>query len=288
MSTIIPVPSPGVYDSWNTILNSARMRLHSRMPSLQTYSGNILDASQAETLQACRNAARVISNKMRDSGSTRFENDFVLFGLPPTTNMDPASTCTLDWFGYFDGNNLFQPIPALPSDLLLPLWMSERQSGTNLPFPPPNRPNMNPQIDGLPKRPKLIFNGCWQWKNNQVNIPGALQTIDLWIYYRSRIPDPKDIGQQRWFDTDCQIAVECQDALVWWICAEFATSLAASATDPMVAQNAIQFVSTCESKGAEATRLFVNQDKMLKARADVRRRPYGSGARGGGGLGGWK
>ena len=41
-----------VYDLVNGILNATRVRLHHRMPSLATYSGSVLDETQASTQQA--------------------------------------------------------------------------------------------------------------------------------------------------------------------------------------------------------------------------------------------
>ena len=285
---ILPPSNTGVYDTWTTICNAARMRLRSRMPSLQAYSGNILDATQAETQQAASNALRRLQDGMVDAGSPRFSKETVIFGIPPVTNSDPASQQSMSWTEFFDGTN-YQTTPVLPSDLILPLWMSERRNGSGLPFPPPNLPNMNPLPDGIPKRTKAIFNGCWQWRDDHVVFPGATQSVDFWIYYRSFLPDPVDVGSVRWFNSTVNIA-RCQDPLVWWLCREFAIARlaemnSADAASPLGMQMT-GLAELCETQAAEATKKLVNRDQMAKQRMDVRRIPYGGGGSTGRGRGG--
>lgn len=257
------------------------MRLRSRMPSLQAYSGNILDATQAETQQAAANAFRRLQDGMVDAGSPRFSKETVIFGIPAVTNTDPASQQSISWTQFFDGTN-FQSTPVLPSDLILPTWMSERRNGSGTSFPPPNTPNMNPLPQGISKRIKTLWNGCWQWRDDHIVFPGATQSVDLWLYYRSFLPDPVDVGNTPWFNTTVNIA-RCQDPLVWWLCREFAIAAMSRMSDaesasPMGMQLS-GLAGLCETQGSEATKKLVNRDQMMKQTMDVRRVPYGNGNR---------
>lgn len=283
----MPVNPPNIttpYDTWTQALNATRRRVRSRMPSLVAYSGNILDDSQAETLQAAINAYRRLQDRMCDEGVTRFRRDTVIFQIPIVQNSDPASTCSLSWTECFDGED-YIPAPVLPGDMIRPLWMSERPSGQNANFPSPSRPNMTICNDGVPKRTKWIFNREWQWRNDTLYYPGATQMVDFWIYYESYLPDPADVGNQRWFTTGVPI-MRSQDALSWYLCGEYAIGLAASATDPMVAGSASSFAEMCEMKADEAAKKLVNRDIGPKERGDTRRRPYGNGG-GSGRRGAW-
>jgi hypothetical protein len=160
--------------------------------------------------------------------------------------------------------------------------MSERASGQNASFPSPDMPNMVLRSDGVPKYTKVVFNRFWQWRNDTLYYPGAVQEVDFWIYFQSYLPDPADVGNQRWFNTQVPI-MRCQDPLCWWLCREFAIAMAADQkTDPMVAQQAATFASLCESQGEAATKKLVNRDIGPRERGDVRRHPYGNGGGSGG------
>lgn len=274
----IPPPGPNIYPTWSDIITEAEFRLgQTKLPSLFPYKGNILDATQASTLQACKNAARKLQINMRDSATKRFQSAVLIENIPVVASQDPASECSISWFGCSDGAG-FTTTPALPYDLLIPLWMSERATGTCAPFAGPNQPNMNPRPDGIPKRQKYVFNGVWQWRADTIYYPGALQNVDFWIYYRSRLPDPTDVGSTRWFNTTFNI-IDCQDALSKWIGAEFlmaASGYAIQKGDSTAGQVLASIASALSIEARTATQLIANQDVMLDQRADVRRIPYGS------------
>lgn len=289
----IPPPPPAqIFPTWSDVITEAEFRLgQTKLPSLFPYKANILDATQASTQQACKNAWRKLQINMRDSATKKFQSAVQIPNLPVVADQDPASECWLSWFGCSDGVDTFTT-PALPDDLLIPLWMSERATGTGLPFAGPNQPNMNPRPDGIPKRNKLIFNGVWQWRADAIWIPGATQSVDLWIYYRSRLPDPVDVGNQRWFQTTANI-IDCQDALSWWIVREFSAAFSAFAAahgETAAAQSAQSAAIYAGAEAMDATKKIANQDVMLDQRADVRRIPYGGGGGSGSGRGrggGW-
>lgn len=285
----MPIPTPQVapYDSWQTILNATKLRLRHRMPSLVAYSGNVLDATQADTLQAANNALRRLQDGMCDAGATRFQDDIVIQGIPVAASQDPATVCSISWTGCYDGVNSFAT-PALPGNMIRPLWLSERATGQNANFPPPSAPNMLICNDGVPKRTKAAFNFSWQWRNDTLYYPGATQAVDFWIYFQSYLADAADVGNQRWFNTQVPI-MRCQDPLCWWLCREFASAMTSEATqkgDAMIAQQAASFAGLCEAQAEAATKKLVNRDIGPRERGDTRRRPYGNGG-GSGGNRGW-
>lgn len=284
---IAPSP-PNIFPTWSDIVTEAELRLgQTKLPSLFPYKGNILDATQASTQQACKNGWRKLQTTMRDCGTKNFQSAVLIENLPVVASFDPGSECYLSWFGCSDGINSYTT-PALPSDLLGPLWISERATGTALPFAGPNQPNMNPRPDGIPKRPKLIFNGVWQWRANAIWFPGAVQNVDFWIYYRSRLPAPLDVGSTRWFQTTANI-VDCEDALSWWVVREFSIAMSAFALghgQAETAQTAQAAAALAQAEAMTATKLLANQDVMLDQRLDVRRIPYGGGRGSGSNRGG--
>lgn len=290
MPVIIPSPNAGIYDTASSILNSVRFRLNDRMPSLAATSGKILDETQASTQQAFNNGWRSMQNSLCDAGFERFHGDVVIERIPATLNMDPSSVCSLSWFNIFDGINS-QTAPVLPSDLILPLWMSERPSvvsGVNsFAFPDVNRPNMICMLDGLQSCGKRQRNCQWEWRGDAIYYPGATIPVDFRIRYRRRLPDIDNVGDTRWWNVSVPI-LDCQDALSWRICSEFAAAKAVGA-EAEVAAAALAVAVACEGKAMDAIKLLANRDAMKTERVAVRRIPYGGGSRGQGGSygGGW-
>lgn len=283
---IVPSPTAQVYDPAWSILNAARARLAHLMPSLYPYSGNVLGYTQAGTQQMFNNAYRRFQDAMCDAGSKKFQGDVIVTDIPATTNYDPAVQNSISWFQCFDGNN-YTTTPVLPSDLVIPLWMSERQAGTAFNFPWPDTPNMDMYLDGLPMQQKYAFNGCWEWRGDVIYYPGATQSVDFRIRYRYNLPDIVDVGTQRWFQADVPM-VRCQDPLSWWLVVEVAT---AEASKPDASGKVIAMAQSAQQQAMEATKKYVNRDVMLDERTEARRVGYGAASRGNngwnGGYGGW-
>lgn len=268
-------PVMGQYDSATIILNAARFRLKSQLKSLYPTSGAILDETQPGTQQATNNAYRRLQDDLCDAGAERFSGDVIITGIPPVQNFNTGVMNYISWTEVFDGIN-YSAAPVLPSNLIIPLWMSERQTGTNFAFPDPNRPNMTCYTDGLPMGRKCQGNGCWEWREDKIYYPGATLGMDFRIRYRGYLPDIIDVGTTRWFNQPVQI-MRCSDSMAWWICHEFASQAAAG--DPDNAGNYLEIASACKLEAIEATKKLVNRDVMKNERVNQRRIPYGGGNR---------
>lgn len=278
------------YDNWGTIFNAANARLGKKMPSLYTTSGALMSLPQETSRQLANNAWRRLQDGMVDCGSKRFQSEVFLYGIPSVSgSTDPSLVCQLSWGGFTDPyGNVIQSW-ALPSDLMYPLWLSERWTGNNLPFPSPNKPNMNPRPDGIPRYQKQPYNGTWQWKQDAIFFPGATYSMDFWVYYRNYLPDATDVAASaRWWDSPVQI-MRCQDPLAWWVCREYAVSMS---VDPNTNDTAAAKWGTAaagfEAQAIDATKKLVNRDFDIDNRGPgERRRPYGGGGGGGNSWGGF-
>jgi hypothetical protein len=245
------------------------------MPTLVAISGKILDEYQATTQQLFNSGYRRLQNELTDLGVEKFSSETVIFNIPIVTNLDPSSSCWMSFSQFFDGTNYYTA-PVLPSTLIIPLWLSERQNGTNLPFPPVNRPNMRNYMDGLPGNGKYIYNGAWEWRNETLYFPGALQAVDFRMRYRASYPPIVDNGSTPWFQQTVPI-LRCGDALAWWVCFEFATSRMA---DGDSSNATAQVAQTFKTEAQGTTELMVNQTVMKNQRNNVRQIPYGGRGRG--------
>lgn len=248
------------------------------MPSLFPYTGNILGYTQANTNQMFNNAYRKFQDAMFDAGSKRFQEDVIIPAIPATTNYDPAVQNSISWFQCFDGNN-YTTTPVLPSNLVIPLWICERQAGSSFNFPWPDTPNMDMFLDGLPMNQKYAYNGCWEWRGDVLYYPGATQSVDFRIRYRYNLPDILDVGNVRWFQAPVPM-VRCQDPLAWWLVVEVAMAEAAKPDSPA---KVVQLAQSAQMQAMEATKKYVNRDVMLDERTEARRIPYGSASQSSGG-----
>lgn len=288
---VIVTPRPTTYDTWASILNATDARLGKKMPSLYRTTGALMSLPQETTHQMADNGWRRLQDGMVDCGSKRFQSDVILQGIPavdPST--DPAFVCSLSWYGYTDPYGNIETTPALPDNLVYPLWMSERWPGQNMQFPSPNRPNMNPRPDGIPRYSKTNWNGVWQWNEDAIRFPGSTMVMDFWIYYRTYLPDPPDVSSVRWWQSEAPI-MRCQDPLSWWVAREYAVSMSVDpGIDPGAAARWGATVPYFETEALDATKKLVNRDFDIDNRGPgERRRPYNGGGRGGGSGGfGWR
>lgn len=287
----MPIPPPsvgGIYDKAYSILNATRFRMHEKMPSLVPFSGTILRETELSTQQAFNNAYRKMQAVMANAGSATFEASIVIQGIPRVSSaaLDPATECSISWFGCNDGVDV-TVTPALPSNLMTPLWISERWNGSMQPFPSPRRPNMACCADGLPKNIKINWNGCWQWRGEVIYYPGSVQSMDFWIYYQAYLPDLIDVSTSPWFTLDVPV-MRCQEALSHWLCREFCMSQASDENlEPDVRQQFMAAMPYFEDQAMSATRLLVSPDKKRKQRMNYTRLPFagGGGGAGRGGIG---
>jgi hypothetical protein len=111
-----------------------------------------------------------------------------LIALPSMPKTDPEARLIVDDTGaniiYPNGiGNVFSLTPQLPTDLILPLKLWERQSGTaNYTGPPMKQPN-----DGLLNMVQQTYLVDWEWKSEGLRFRGALQVQDVKIMYEKAL-----------------------------------------------------------------------------------------------------
>ena len=286
-------PNAGPWDTANSILMATRPRVHDKVPSLQPFTGMILRETEASTQQCFNNAYRKCQSVMAKGGSSTFEKSVLIQGIPAVSSaaQDPATECWISWFGCSDGANPF-PTPALPSDLMTPMWASQRPAGSQWPFSDYRRPSMPMLADGLSKGRKVNYNPGCQWRGEALYYPGATQALDFLIYYQAYFSDIVDVGTTPWFMQPVPI-MRVQEALSHWICREFCLSQSQDESlDPDVRQQFMAAMPYFEEQAMTATALLVSPDKKRRQRMNYTRMPFaGGGGRGGsgnsGGLPAW-
>ena len=285
---VAPPQQTAPYDIANTILNTARMRLNDKLKAIAPYTGRILDETEAATQTAFNAGYRRFQDELSDASVYLLTKTSIITGLPPTTNFDPASLCSLSWTQFFDGSNYFAG-PVLPYDLITPLSCSDRWSvagnqQNQWPFPPADRPNMRLMVDGMNSQYKFQYNRQWKWEGDVMYFPGTIQAVDFQLRYAAFLPDIQDLAGVRWFKQPVPI-MRCLEPMAWWVAREFCVARTA---DGDAQELMLSVAQECESQAIDATKKIANRDARMDERVSPRRRPYGGGSRGGGGLrGGW-
>ena len=159
---------------------------------------------------------QMLQQELVQLGYVRFKVlNFILQGLPASTNLDTQYQSTLSWSGFSDGVAPNAGI-ALPQTLIKALELRERLSAQS--------PNLNQfwkmsgpaeGIMSLPLIPKTYRNKIWTWANDQIQLPGATNTTDLGIDYASYLPD--FIGTGIEFPGNQVVPImRSTDALAWF------------------------------------------------------------------------
>lgn len=184
----------GLYPSLSGIMNYVRALVNDSQAGINGIpgEGQIMtdDPSISPFVQPMLNASiREVYRELRNIGSaTLIKDSVIVSGLTPVWGSnglgvpDPAVQVYLSYSGYFDGNTINGDL-YLPSDLLYPTEVWERQNSTNNPFRKMHQPQ-----DGMPSRCQFPAFGQWEWRNDNIWFVGATQTNDVRLRYYCALP----------------------------------------------------------------------------------------------------
>jgi len=177
------------YPSLETIANLVRTLVNDdKKGATGTPGEGQILTDTSVTLQNLMNSAiRDTYRDVRISGQpTLIKDNYVLYALPEVNSplgvgvANPAVQTSLQFTGYFDGL-LMWPNFTLPSDLLFPLEMWERQ---NLGATNPNQfVPMHQAEDSLSPRMQYNSLGEWEWRTDGIWFHGALLQTDIRLRY---------------------------------------------------------------------------------------------------------
>src|SRR6185312_1373116 len=117
---------------------------------------------------------------LRKNGWETAKKEIILASVPEMTVLDPGLQVQVNFDGSNNGSGNFGS-PFLPPDLIVPLRLWERQSGTVNCYVP-----MDPVMDSLPSVQQGSYLKFWQWRQNDgLYFCGATQNIDVRMEYAS-------------------------------------------------------------------------------------------------------
>lgn len=250
---------PPPFPTAESIVTEARMYVNDIAP---TDAGNLLADSAAYTLANFNAAYRFAQNRLANAGWRGITNYAILQNLLPVATTDPSTLVYVNWENYSDGVNLYTT-PVLPPDLMIPLRCWQRLTGdTASPFIRFGQSN-----DGLPAYSQSAWFQSWEWRNNQLQFPGALQANDIRILYQKYFPAIAS------FDASVTIPIPGGEAAIAYLVAEHYLRSRGSLVTAQI-----------EAKAEQAMRELIRPTIRQKQRGQHRRRPYTSQ---GTGYNGW-
>lgn len=175
----MPSVPVGTYFTADEGLNLARAIVNDM---LRSSAGQTLSNTKPYTIEYLNAAVEDCQEYLANNGVTsNIKDDVILSPLTPVQNVNPGVQVYVSVEGYFDGS-VMHSTPALPPDMILPLRLWERQTGSGQTFQPMNQPE-----DGLPSVQQGTFFSMWEWREDKIALFGATQSRDLRVRYEAAL-----------------------------------------------------------------------------------------------------
>lgn len=146
-------------------------------------AGRILTDAASFTIPYLNSAQRTLQGRLANDGVSNFVKDnYKMLNIPPVVQADATVQCTIDWEGYNNGTAAFVN-PILPEDLLVPLDLRERPTGSDCTFT-----RMSTPQEGLPSVKQIGPFRWWEWRNDKIALIGSTMARDLQLRYEARLP----------------------------------------------------------------------------------------------------
>lgn len=165
---------------------------------------------------------------------TFIRDNYLLLGLPPVNSelgvgvMNPATQQSLSLVGFFDGVEMNSQF-LLPADILQPLELWERLTGTVNPFS-----EMRQSSGALRPRNQVNALVDWEWRGNAVWFNGAILSRDVRMRYVGSLASLAAPSID-WSQTFIPIP-DCQEAVADKIAVRYARRLGSTQTGELTTQ----------------------------------------------------
>lgn len=175
----MPITTP--YDTAEYVMQAARVICND---AGLTIAGNLLASTQPYAAQILNMAYRTLQEDLTDYGVETMVKETIITGITPVVpTTDPGVYPVISFTGYNNGSANFAT-PVLPADMVGPLLLAERQSGSTQQFQP-----MYPTNDGLPSRAKGGRLVEWDWRGDALWLVGATISTDIRLRYNQFMPE---------------------------------------------------------------------------------------------------
>jgi hypothetical protein len=252
MPLIPPPPISAPTDSVDSVLNLVRSKMLDTIGSL---AGDILQDAQPFMQEYSNAGWRELQFFLALMGHSALKMPFLGQAYPVVDSTDPGTWTSLSWTQFVNASGaVFPVVDVLPQNMILPLWIGERITGSQSRF---NKMGM--ANDHLPFVQKGPYNTWWLWENQALYMPGSIYSMDLRMELAIYIPDFETVGSVEWFQQP--VPPRWKTALAYYICDE-------------VVQAREDLAGTFTTKAEEAARRLYNIEVAQKQRTPRQRQPY--------------
>lgn len=180
----------GPYPSVEDVFNAARIFLDDAMQGSTSTWGEgrvFTDAMTPMNLSVLNLALQDLKRYLENHGHTTYRVETILTPITPINSSlglavpNPAVQQSLSYAGFNDGLNLNTSL-KLPPDLISPLKLWQRMTGTNLLFT-----EFYPAASGLPSLNQGQGLGWWEWRGDSIFWNGSTMTNDLRLRYEGQV-----------------------------------------------------------------------------------------------------
>jgi hypothetical protein len=194
------------------------------------------------------------TNECNNHGISTFTKETLITPLTPTQlPVDPGAQVYFSDSGYFDGvalNTL--PQQFIPPDLLVPLFLWERQTGSTEDWV-----EMVERPDGLPSALPSLRLRIWEWRQDGIHMPGATQSNDVRLRYTGSLAQFVSVNDTLYFRG-------ATGAIAYYMVSSYLMS-----KNPQAATQA-------ESRANERLNQIATRSARMKQREPITRRSYGN------------
>jgi hypothetical protein len=251
----MPVLPSSAYGTAEGVLNAAR----ALVGDARIAAGDVLTDSAPIAFRYLNTAYHHVQFELAVNGIETFIKEAILLNVPAVATEDASVQVVINDTGTNNGTQSFQS-PQLPTDLLVPLRLWERQNGSSESFIPMNQPK-----DGLRSALQTNRLMVWEWRYDGIYLVGSLQANDLRLRYEAVLNDLVAT-------TDPVLIRGAQNVLAFLVAEQFSTARGSpvAASFGQAAQRALE-------------QMFLRASRRQQ-RTPHRRRPYSWRRRIGGGL----
>jgi hypothetical protein len=203
----IPSASSNPYPSIDLVMNNARSRVNDM---INDAAGDLLADDIPASQTYLTSAWNWLQRQCATAGVETFKRELTIYGVPQRASQDVANQSWITWLGCSDGVNQFEQ-PCLPQDMILPLSLWRRMSGTTSYFLLMLLAN-----DGLPR---VFDTNIFDWREDGLYFYGDMWPQDFQLRYSAYRPT-LDITKPQ---TTVPIMM-CDDCMGWRIAFEFANA----------------------------------------------------------------
>lgn len=260
MPTVDTVQSDKPYGSVGDVLQLARVLINDAFGP-NGVEGDLLAVDQPGTPILLESAWEELQSEAADAGIETLVRTIVIPAFPPVYLIDSSVEVFIDWTGSFDGFTKYDQKddnPALPYNLIVPIKVWERQTGSGAEFI-----EIINSDGGFPEGQQTDRLRWYEWRGDKLWFKGATTQRDLKVRYIAYLPRLVEDGQP--IDERTLVPImRAWRAMAYLIASEFARPRGSQQADNLYA------LATAEIEK------LANRTARRKATVSYRRKAFGS------------